>query len=188
MEPIRNPTPNVNPGQKPYRERYPEPRLGDNGNTGNGGVPRDNASGGSAPGTVNDKPVVNNRETPSSKNPESTGKEGTSTEATRPVRKEPISSKPIETKSPATLNSGSTASEPVKPVKTPEPYKEPEVTRTRPVYTEPIKTEPVKTETRYTPPPSKPVSNPVQRPVSAPVSTPSSTPSKPITSPGRRGG
>ncbi|MDF3027054.1 MAG: von Willebrand factor type protein [Fluviicola sp.] len=184
LDPIRNPTPNVNPGQKPYRERYPEPRLGDHGSTGNGGVPRDQASGGSAPGTVSDKPLVNNRETTSSGNPESTGKEGTSTGVTRPVKKEPISSKPVET-----TNSGSsTENEPVKPVKTPEPYKEPEVIRTRPVYTEPVRTEPVKTEPRYTPPPVKPVSTPVQRPVSAPVSTPSSTPSKPITSPGRRGG
>lgn len=188
LDPIQSPTPNVNPGQKPYRERYPEPRLGDNGSTGNGGVPRDNASGGSTNPVVSDKPVVNNREKPASQNPESTGNGGTT--STKPVSKEPVITKPVEAKNPGTnQNSGSSStSEPVKPVKTPEPYKEPEVTRPRPVYTEPIKTEPVKVEPRYTPPPSKPVSTPVQRPVSAPVSTPSSTPSKPITSPGRRGG
>lgn len=190
LDPVRNPTPNVNPGQKPYRERYPEPRLGDNGNQGNGGIPRDNASGGSTNPVISDKPVTNNREKPVSKDPESTGKESTPNSSTRTVYKETATGKPVETKNPGTsTNSGSsTTSEPVKPVKTPEPYKEPEVTRPRPVYNEPIKTEPVKVEPRYTPPPSRPVSTPVERPVSAPVSTPSSTPSKPITSPGRRGG
>jgi len=190
LDPVRTPTPNVNPGQRPYRERYPEPRSGENsggGNTG-GGVPRggNTAGNGTSKPVISDKPI--NRETtkPTPQNPEST----TGGSTTRPVTHRETSA-PVETKNPGL------ASDPVKPVKTPEPVKEPEVVRPKPVYTEPvktqpvytepvrtqpvytepvrtqpIKTEPVRTEPRYTPPPSNPVSTPVQRPASPPVSTP----------------
>lgn len=193
LDPVRTPSPNVNPGQKPYRERYPEPRTSDptGGNTGTA-VPRgDNNSTGTV-GT-SDKPVIKEREKPAS--------EAVGNGSTRTVYKDPSTSTPVETKTPTetknprvytNTNSGSSStSEPVKPVK------EPEVVRpvyNKPVYTEPVKTQPVKTEPvrvepRYTPPPSNtPVSTPVQRPTSTPVSTPSPRPSTPITSPGRRGG
>lgn len=178
LDPIRTPIPNRNPGQKPYHERYANVENRTDINSGGGSLPRgDNTSGGStAAGSVSsDKPVINNREKPAPQNPASTVNEGTS----RPVYKETSTSKPVETKNPTTYsNSGSsTTSDPVRPVKTPEPIK-----------TEPIKTQPIKVEPRYTPPPSNPVSAPAQRPVSTPVSTPSSTPSTPITSPGKRGG
>ena len=194
MEPVRTPAPNVNPGQKPYRERYPEPRLGDTrtGNPGNNGVPRGTESEGSTRtiGTEANKP-----------NPEATGNPGT-----RTTQKEPATSTPVETKNPRPYTNS-------EPVKTPEPVKEPESkpvsrpvysepvrtepvktepVRTEPVRTTPVRTEPVRTEPQYTPPPSRPVSTPVstpaQRPASTPVSTPAAAPSKPITSPGRRGG
>lgn len=193
LDPVRTPTPNVNPGQKPYRERYPEPRVSGNENPGNGGgVPRDGKTGGVTTDPVISEKPVTNREKPTPENPQST-EDGSNTNS-RTVSKESTTSKPVETRNPGTYsNSGSsTTNEPTKPVKTPEPYKEPEVTRPKPVYNEPIKKEPIKTqpikvEPRYTPPPSKPVSTPVQRPTSAPVSTPS-TPSKPTTTPIRRGG
>jgi hypothetical protein len=200
LDPVRTPSPNVNPGQKPYRERYPEPRLGETPGGGNqsGGVPRgDNASGnGTSKPVISDKPIDREATKPAVQNPESTV--GGST--TRPVHREITTSTPVETKNP----SSSTSSDPVRPVKTPEPevvrpkpvYNEPvktqpvytEPVRTEPVRTQPIKTEPIKVEPRYTPPPSNPVSTPVQRPASTPVSTPISTPSKPITTPVRRGG
>lgn len=200
LDPVRTPTPNVNPGQRPYRERYPEVRSEGTPGSGNqgGGVPRgDNTSGvGTSTPATSDKPLVRESTKPTPQNPESTV--GGST--TRPVYRETTTSTPVETKNPGS----STTSDPVRPVKTPEPKKEPEVVRpkpvpvytepvkTQPVYTEPvrtqpIKTEPIKVEPRYTPPPSNPVSTPVQRPASTPVSTPVSTPSKPITTPVRRG-
>ncbi len=187
LDPVRTPSPNVNPGQKPYRERYPEPRISDptSGNTGTA-VPRgDNNSTGTV--STSNKPVE--REKPVSQN-----REGVGNGSTRTVDKETSTNTPVETKTPTETknprvytNSGSSStSEPVKPVK------EPEVARpvyNKPVYTEPVKTEPIKVEPRYTPPPSNtPVSTPVQRPTSTPVSTPSSRPSTPITSPGKRGG
>ena len=198
LDPVRTPAPNVNPGQKPYRERYPEPRLGDaNGGTPNtGGLPR--GEGGSKTSGKPDKPVVSELEKPTSGNAVVNGSNPSTTGSTpRTTHKEVESNKPVEAKNPSiNYGSSSTPSEPVKPVKTPEP----EVVRPKPVYSEPIKTEPiktepvrtspVKTEPKYTPPPSKPApmpaSTPVSRPASTPASTPVSTP-KPITSPGRRG-
>ncbi|WP_343631350.1 VWD domain-containing protein [Fluviicola sp.] len=195
LEPVRTPSPNVNPGQKPYRERYPEPRTSGTpgGNTGNNGVPRDEKTSGGSERTIVDKDASRSA---NSKDPETTGSNGTST---RPVRENSsntpseTTTKPSETVNPRVYNSGSSTSTP--------PVKEPEVTRpvyNKPVYTEPVKTEPVRTEPvrtqpikvepRYTPPPSNPVSTPTQRPASTPVSTPASTPSKPTTSPIRRGG
>jgi hypothetical protein len=202
LEPVRTPAPNVNPGQKPYRERYPEHRSEGipGGNTGNSGVPRDDkASGGSGTSrTVTDTEASKG----AVKNPESTGTSGSSTNTgTRTVSKESSSSAPVETKDPVETknprvytNSGSSTSS--EPAKTPAPVKEPEVVRpvyNKPVYkepvkTEPIRTEPVRTEPKYTPPPSKPVSTPTTRPASTPVPTPASKPSTPTPSPGRRGG
>lgn len=207
LEPVRTPAPNVNPGQKPYRERYPEHRSEGipGGNTGNSGVPRDDkASGGSGTSrTVTDTEASKG----AVKTPESAGTSGSSTNtSTRTSSKESSSSAPLETKpakgvNPRVFNSGSSSTT-NESVKTPEPVKEPEVKRPVPVYnkpvykepvktepvrTEPVRTQPIKTEPRYTPPPSKPVSTPTPRPASTPVSTPASTPSKPISTPGRRG-
>ncbi len=194
LDPVRTPTPNVNPGQKPYRERYPEPRIGDapTGNPGTG-VPR---------GTQSDGPtrtVGTEAGKPTPQNPEATGNPGT-----RNVQKEPATSEPVETKNPRTVtNSDQRNPEPVKepvskPVSRPvytepvrsEPVKT-EPVRSEPVRTTPVRTEPVRSEPQYTPPPSRPVSTPVStpsRPASTPVSTPVATPSKPIASPGKRGG
>ena len=209
LEPVRTPAPNVNPGQKPYRERYPEHRSEGipGGNTGNNGVPRDDkASGGSGTSrTVTDTEASKG----AVKTPESAGTSSSSTNtSTRTVSKESSSSAPVETKDPVETknprvytNSG-TSSTTNESVKTPEPVREPEVKRPVPVYnkpvykepvktepvrTEPVRTQPIKTEPRYTPPPSKPVSTPTTRPASTPVPTPVSTPSKPISTPGRRG-
>lgn len=214
LDPVRTPSPNVNPGQKPYRERYPEHRSEGipGGNTGNNGVPRDDKASGTPTRTITDKEASKTATT----NPVSTGATGTSP-GTRAVQKETVTNTPVETKDPVgtknprtytNTGSSSTTSE---PVKTPVPVKEPEVVRpvynkpvytepvrtepiktepirTQPIRTEPVRTEPVRTEPKYTPPPSNPVSTPTQRPVSTPVSTPASKPSTPITSPGRRGG
>ncbi|TSJ44865.1 VWD domain-containing protein [Fluviicola chungangensis] len=194
LDPVRTPTPNVNPGQKPYRERYPEPRVeGTPGGNNGTAVPRTGNTSTGTPVSSSDKPVITEREKPAPQNPENVGNS-----STRTVSKETPASKPVETSTPRVYSSSGTSSEPVKPVKTPEPevvrpvYNKPvytEPVRTEPVRTQPIKTEPVRTEPKYTPPPSSnPVSTPVQRPASTPVSTPSSRPSTPITSPGRRGG
>ncbi|MGV3613227.1 MAG: VWD domain-containing protein [Fluviicola sp.] len=194
LDPVRTPTPNVNPGQKPYRERYPEPRIGDTPG-GNPGHPR-----GTEPGAPT-RTVGTEAGKPTPQNPEATGKPGTRTPS-----KEPVTSKPVEEKNPNSTINGQLE-------RNPEPVKEP-VSKpvSRPVYTEPVRTEPVKTEPvrsepvrttpvrtepvrsepQYTPPPSRPVSTPVStpasRPASTPVSTPVAKPSTPTTSPGRRGG
>jgi hypothetical protein len=206
LDPVRTPAPNVNPGQKPYRERYPEPRTSGTpgGNTGNNGVPRDEKTSGGSERTIVDKDASRSA---TGKDPEVTRGNGPST-STRPVVREGSSGtapetteKPAETVNPRVYNSGSSSTT-TQPVKTPEPevtrpvynkpvYTEPvrtEPVKTEPVRTEPVRTQPIKVEPRYTPPPSNPVSTPTQRPASTPVSTPVSTPSKPISTPIRRGG
>ncbi len=203
MEPVRTPSPNVNPGQKPFRDRYPEPavRQGDSKVT-----PvtttrepiRQNPEGGNTvkPGTS--EPVTRETVKPVSQNPETATPQG-EVRTTRPVYsgenvKPSAGNVGIQTSSESTPPPSRTSSTPeVKPVKVestitkqPEIIRQPEVTR--PVTTRPVITEPIKTEPKYTPPPSKPVSTPVQRPVSTPVSTPNPTPSKTISTPIRRGG
>jgi hypothetical protein len=186
LDPVRTPTPNRNPGQKPYGERYPAPQTV--GNTGNNGAPRSIGS------DVTTKPIGTGTNSGSNGVPRGTGPDAT----TKPIS--------TETKNPRSTTSS-------EPVRNPEPVKEPvskpvtrpvytepvrsepvkvEPVRTEPVRTTPVRTEPVRSEPQYTPPPSRPVSTPVstpaQRPASTPVSTPVAKPSTPITSPGRRGG
>ncbi|MNJ86350.1 von Willebrand factor type D domain protein [compost metagenome] len=215
MDPVRTPSPNRNPGQKPFEERHPKivptvtrevGRTTPPVNNGNGAIPREESSNGRSTtpvsgteGTVKNPATTNGGRTNEAvvTDPAPNSTEG---RTTRTVSTENSVVKPVEEKNPnVRTNSGSstTISE---PFKNPEPVKERETVRPRPTYsepkpvikepvkTEPVRTQPIKTEPKYTPPPSKPVSTPVQR-TTAPVSTPSSSPSKPTTSPiGRRGG
>ena len=213
LEPVRTPSPNVNPGQKPYRERYPEHRSEGipGGNTGSTGVPRDDKASGGAGSTVPTRTITDTEASKTAgSNPGSAGttekSPGTRTSQKEPVINTPVEAKdPVETKNPRVYTNSGSSSTSGESVKNPAPVKEPEIVRpviskpvysepvrtepvkTQPIRTEPVRTEPVRSEPKYTPPPSKPVSVPTQRPASTPVSTPASTPSKPITSPGRRG-
>ncbi|MNE04196.1 von Willebrand factor type D domain protein [compost metagenome] len=211
MEPVRTPAPNVNPGQKPFRERYPAPeiRQGDSKVTPTTTtrevlpIGQNNPEGGNTvkPGTA--EPINGGRTItkgegvkPVSQTPEVVSPES-GTRTTRPVFNGE-NTKPVKVENPST-QSGSGSSTPIETVrpvrvenpnpvvKQPEVIGQPEVIR-QPQVTRPVITQPIRTEPKYTPPPSKPVSTPVQRPVSAPVSTPSSTPSKTISTPVRRGG
>ncbi|MDR0801368.1 VWD domain-containing protein [Fluviicola sp.] len=201
MDPVRTPSPNVNPGQKPFRERYPENRQADSKltspdnspalprgettpNSGNTGSTVKPLSSEHTMARETSKPTI---ETPA---PATTVDKGM--KAPRPVYSGGTS-KPAEVNNPVSQpSSGSstptgTSTETAKPVKAEgTPVRQPEITR--PVITRPIITEPVKTEPTYTP--AKTVSAPIQRPVSAPapVSAPNSTPVKTISTPIRRGG
>ncbi len=210
LDPVRTPSPNRNPGQKPYTERYPVIRDGGSGTTPTTtreGHPigQGNSTGntvkpvGAEPGT---REPITTRETvkPAVQNPEVATPRGDGNTTTRPVYTggavKPVSTgnSGVQTGSestppPRTVSSPNPEVKPVKVdnpvIKQPEVIRQPEVTRpvTRPVITQPVQTEP-----KYTPPPSRPVSTPVQRPVSTPVSTPNPTPSKTISTPIRRGG
>ena len=206
LDPVRTPSPNVNPGQKPFRERYPAVSQADSKveTTGDSpALPRGEinpTTGGNTgtlvkeeKGTAADRPVVRETVKPASESSSTVTPASGETTTTRPVFRGETS-KPVEVKNPVSQpNSGSsttsisTPTETVKPVKVESTIvKQPE---TRPIITtRPVSTTPVKTEPTYTPPPSKPVSTPVQRTISTPVSTPSSTPSKTISTPIRRGG
>ncbi|WP_300666018.1 VWD domain-containing protein [Fluviicola sp.] len=213
LDPVRTPTPNVNPGQKPFRERYPDPgvRQADSKVTPTRTIREvqpmgQNPEGGSGVKPVSSESInrerTTNREvtTPVSQNPETINSDG-GTRTTRPVYNSGENTKPVKVENTNTqsgsvshpLPGSSSNPESVKPVKVestitkqPEVIRQPEITR--PVVTRPVITQPVRTEPKYTPPPSNPVSTPVQRPVTTPVSTPSSTPSKTISTPVRRGG
>lgn len=205
MDPVRTPSPNVNPGQKPFRERYPENRQADSklsSPDNSPALPRGEINPNSGNGTTGNntvKPIGSERTVRDNPKPEI----GTSAPATtvdegvrtpRPVYSSGTS-KPVEVNNPVSHpNSGSstpisTSGESVKPVKVEStPERNPEVTR--PVISRPIFNAPVKTEPTYTPPPTRTISTPIQRPVStpAPVSIPSSTPAKTISTPIRRVG
>lgn len=212
LDPVRTPSPNRNPGQKPYTERYPVVRQGDSRTTpptsttgevhpiGQNGSERINSKPvGSEPATT--QPVTT-RETvkPAGQNPEVAVPREDVKPSTRPVytggtKPVPSENGGFQTGSGSNSSSGSSSNPGtiVRPVKVENPViKQPEVIRepevTRPVTTRPVITQPIKTEPKYTPPPSKPVSTPVQRPVSTPVSAPNPTPPKTISTPIRRGG
>jgi hypothetical protein len=202
MDPVRTPAPNVNPGQKPFRERYPENRQADsklsspdnapalprgeiNPNNGNNGTTGNTAVKPERSVRDNPKPAIE------TSTPATTVDGGVRTP--RPVYSSGTS-KPVEVNNPVSQpNSGtstpvSTSGETVRPVKVESvPERNPEITR--PVISRPVMTEPVRTEPTYTPP-ARTISTPIQRPVStpAPVSVPSSTPAKTISTPIRRGG
>ncbi|MNU77111.1 von Willebrand factor type D domain protein [compost metagenome] len=203
MEPVRTPAPNVNPGQKPFRERYPEVKQADSkitpATTTREVLPigqnnPNNPEGGNTVKPVSAEPIKGERTVtresvkPVSQTPEVVSPERETRTTTRPVFNSETT-KPVKVENPSTQSGSgsSTQTETVRPVRIETPVvRQPEVIRqpeTRPVITQPIRTEP-----KYTPPPSKPVSTPVQRTISTPVSTPSPTPSKTISTPVRRGG
>ncbi|AEA42311.1 VWD domain-containing protein [Fluviicola taffensis] len=204
LDPVRTPSPNRNPGQKPFRERYPTP------------IVEEPKVRNTSP-IETEKPVVREPIKPIPQDPGAVSNPGTrpvsttgrgtvkpveekvnvpikEPQVTKPERTEPIRNEPVkepEIKRPERtepIRKEPVISEPIRtqPIRT-EPIRT-EPVRAQPERTIPIRTEPVKSEPRYTPPPSNPVPKPVQRPASTPVSTPVTTPSKPITTPIRRGG
>ena len=182
LEPVRTPSPNRNPGQKPFEQRYPTMRVET--------PPTRKVDGGiQGSGITNPETNVPSRTNSTSKEP-AIESPSQPTRTVEPAIKEPIRPTHSEdVKQPVKEPIRSTNPQPVRePVK--EPVREP-IRTTRPaepVIKEPIRTpapsnpvrsEPIKRET-----PSTPVSTP--KPTRETSPTPSAAPAKgPATTPGR---